>query len=104
MLFDDRIPPRLSEEMKKADAQNAAIDFLLDMMLECDVPAEQKAGLRILQTAKQLHKEISALVNEYADPTKKVPYETAKQVNEYLSLVRTGIMQFKETITHNEKN
>lgn len=94
----------MNEERKKAEAEKAACDFLLDMMLECDLPTERKAGLFVLKAAKQLHEEISTLVDEYADPAKEVPYETAKQVSEYLSLVRTGIVQFKETIAHNEKN
>ncbi len=87
----------MSEARKKAEAENAACDFLLDLMLESDMPEERKVGLHIMKAARNLHKAISNIVGEYADPTKEVPYETAKQVAEYLGLVHTGIMQFMET-------
>ena len=90
-------PPRMSEARKKAEAKNAACDFLLDLMLESDMPEERKVGLHIMKAARNLHEAISKIVGEYADPTKEVPYETAKQVAEYLGLVHTGIMQFMET-------
>lgn len=90
-------PPRMSEARKKAEAENAACDFLLDLMLESDMPEERKVGLHIMKAARNLHEAISNIVGEYADPTKEVPYETAKQVAEYLGLVHTGIMQFMET-------
>ena len=90
-------PPRMSEARKKAEAENAACDFLLDLMLESGMPEERKAGLHIMKAARNLHEAISNIVGEYADPTKEVPYETAKQVAEYLGLVHTGIMQFMET-------
>lgn len=85
----------MSEARKKAE--NAACDFLLDLMLESDMPEERKVGLHIMKAARNLHEAISNIVGEYADPTKEVPYETAKQVAEYLGLVHTGIMQFMET-------
>ncbi|WP_405761497.1 hypothetical protein [Anaerovibrio slackiae] len=87
----------MSEARKKAEAENAACDFLLDLMLESDMPEERKVGLHIMKAARNLHEAISNIVGEYADPTKEVPYETAKQVAEYLGLVHTGIMQFMET-------
>ncbi len=87
----------MSEARKKAEAKNAACDFLLDLMLESDMPEERKVGLHIMKAARNLHEAISNIVGEYADPTKEVPYETAKQVAEYLGLVHTGIMQFMET-------
>lgn len=87
----------MSEARKKAEAENAACDFLLDLMLESDMPEEHKVGLHIMKAARNLHEAISNIVGEYADPTKEVPYETAKQVAEYLGLVHTGIMQFMET-------
>ena len=90
-------PPRMSEARKKAEAENAVCDFLLDLMLESDMPEERKVGLHIMKAARNLHEAISNIVGEYADPTKEVPYETAKQVAEYLGLVHTGIMQFMET-------
>ncbi len=90
-------PPRMSEARKKAEAENAACDFLLDLMLESNMPEERKVGLHIMKAARNLHEAISNIVGEYADPTKEVPYETAKQVAEYLGLVHTGIMQFMET-------
>lgn len=90
-------PPRMSEARKKAEAENAACDFLLDLMLESDMPEERKVGLHIMKAARNLHEAISNIVGEYADPTKEVPYETAKQVAEYLGLVHTGVMQFMET-------
>lgn len=87
----------MSEARKKAEAENAACDFLLDLMLESDMPEERKVGLHIMKAARNLREAISNIVGEYADPTKEVPYETAKQVAEYLGLVHTGIMQFMET-------
>ena len=87
----------MSEARKKAEAKNAACDFLLDLILESDMPEERKVGLHIMKAARNLHEAISNIVGEYADPTKEVPYETAKQVAEYLGLVHTGIMQFMET-------
>ncbi len=87
----------MSEARKKAEAENAACDFLLDLMLESNMPEERKVGLHIMKAARNLHEAISNIVGEYADPTKEVPYETAKQVAEYLGLVHTGIMQFMET-------
>lgn len=87
----------MSEARKKAEAENAACDFLLDLMLESDMPEERKVGLHIMKAARNLHEAINNIVGEYADPTKEVPYETAKQVAEYLGLVHTGIMQFMET-------
>ena len=97
MRFNENIPPRMSEARKKIEAENAACDFLLDLMLESDMPEERKVGLHIMKAARNLHEAISNIVGEYADPTKEVPYETAKQVAEYLGLVHTGIMQFMET-------
>ena len=97
MRFNENIPPRMSEARKKAEAENAACDFLLDLMLESDMPEERKVGLHIMKAARNLHEAISNIVGEYADPTKEVPYETAKQVVEYLGLVHTCIMQFMET-------
>ena len=97
MRFNENIPPRMSEARKKAEAENAACDFLLDLMLESDMPKERKVGLHIMKAVRNLHEAISNIVGEYADPTKEVPYETAKQVAEYLGLVHTGIMQFMET-------
>lgn len=97
MRFNENIPPRMSEARKKAEAENAACDFMLDLMLEIDMPEELKVGLHIMKAARNLHEAISNIVGEYADPTKEVPYETAKQVAEYLGLVHTGIMQFMET-------
>lgn len=97
MRFNENTPPRMSEARKKAEAENAACDFLLDLMLESDMPEERKVGLHIMKAARNLHEAISNIVGEYADPTKEVPYETAKQVAEYLGLVHTGIMQFMET-------
>ena len=97
MRFNENIPPRMSEARKKAEAENAACDFLLDLMLESDMPEERKVGLHIMKAARNLHEAISNIVGEYADPTKEVPYETAKQVVEYLGLVHTGIKQFMET-------
>lgn len=87
----------MSEARKKAEAENAACDFLLDLMLESDMPEERKVGLHIVKAARNLHEAISNIVGEYADPTKEVPYETAKQAAEYLGLVHAGIMQFMET-------
>ena len=87
----------MSEARKKAEAENAACDFLLDLMLESDMPEERTVGLHLMKAARNLHEAISNIVGEYADPTKEVPYETAKQVAEYLGLVHTGIMQFMET-------
>lgn len=87
----------MSEARKKAEAENAACDFLLDLMLESDMPEERKVGLHIMKAARNLHEAISNIVGEFADPTKEVPYETAKQVAEYLGLVHTGIKQFMET-------
>ena len=97
MRFNENIPPRMSEARKKAEAENAVCDFLLDLMLESDMPEERKVGLHIMKAARNLQEAISNIVGEYADPTKEVPYETAKQVAEYLGLVHTGIMQFMET-------
>ena len=95
MRFNENIPHRMSEARKKAE--NATCDFLLDLMLESDMPEERKVGLHIIKAARNLYEAISNIVGEYADPTKEVPYETAKQVAEYLGLVHTGIMQFMET-------
>lgn len=98
MRFNENIPPRMSEACKKVEAETAACDFLLDLMLEGDMlPEERKGGLHIMKAVRNLHEATSNIVGEYADPTKEVPYETAKQVAEYLGLVHTGIMQFMET-------
>jgi len=96
MRFNENIPPRMSEAHKRAEAESAACDMLLELMLESDMPEERKVGLHIMKAARNLHEAISNIVGEYADPTKEVPYETAKQVAEYLGLVHTGIMQFME--------
>ena len=90
-------PPRMSEAHKRAEAESAACDMLLELMLESNMPEERKVGLHIMKAARELHAAIADVVNEYADPTKEVPYETAKQVVEYLGLVHTGIKQFMET-------
>lgn len=97
MLFNENIPPRMNEIRKKVEAESAACDLLLDLMLGSDMPAERKVGLQILKTARQLHDDINAVVNAYADPTKDVPYDKAKEALEYLGLVHIGIKQFMET-------
>lgn len=90
-------PPRMNEARKKAEAQSAACDLLLDLMLESNMPAERKVGLQIMKEARLLHDAIASVVNAYADPEKEVPYDKAKEALEYLGLVHIGINQFMET-------
>lgn len=74
--------------------------MLTDLLLEVDMPEEQKIGIKLCKAAKQTSHSIQTLMEKYANP--KLPdspelFETRQQVLEYLGLVNLGLKQFMET-------
>lgn len=101
-MFNSSIPPRKDKARIAAEASNVFADMLADLLIEADVPEEQKIGVRICKQAHQIHKAVSDIVERFADSERcgdaAEAFETRKQVLEYLSLVEVGLKQFMETI------
>ncbi len=99
-MFNSTPPRNLADKAKEAETLSSVADMLADLMLEADVPEEQKIGIRIIKAGKNVGQDIKAVIKRYADPTlPESPelFETCKQVLEYLGLVALGLKQFIET-------
>lgn len=68
------------------------------MMLEADIPEEDKTSLLILKETKDLNTHLHKMADLYAVPKSGATLEIKKQVLEYLRLVKVGIKQFEETL------
>lgn len=100
-MFNSSIPPRsFADKAKEAEALSSLGDMLTNLLLEADMPEEQKITVKLCKAAKQTSTAVHALMEKYANP--KLPdspelFETRKQVLEYLGLVELGLKQFMET-------
>ena len=104
-MFDFGVTPpmqdRLSKARAKSEAESAAIDLLMDALLQSDVPEERKIELRIARETKALTGKIHKSFLAFADP-KRDEAKTAelfpvrKEVLEYIRLVSAGIDSFLE--------
>lgn len=79
-------------------------DMLADMMLQSDMPEDEKISIRIIKQADIIHGKLNSLVERFANPKAGETYENKKQVLEYLGLVEVGVNQFIASIVPNETN
>ena len=86
------------EEMKaKKEANKMFRKMITDMILESDLPENQKATIRVLNKVSDVESVLDDMVVlKYATPGSEANTETLKKVLEYLELVEIGIKQFVE--------
>lgn len=99
MFFSEKQMKKSEEEVMKARLESDFMDFIIRQMLESDVlPEKDKLSLRVGQATKEVNLIIhDHILMRYAKPGEEADEETLKQVVEYLSLLKTGIMQFVES-------
>ena len=95
MFFNEKDRKKSEEEAMKAKLESDFLDFIMQQMLESDaLPEKDKLRLRVGQAVKEVGLIIKdQILERYAEADE----ETLKQVVEYLSLLKTGIMQFVES-------
>lgn len=100
-MFDKAIPPL--EEMKaRAEAKEAAMDMLMDLLISAPMPEEKKAELLLLREIKKTTNCITDAMGAYIGPSESLEdaqksYPVRKEAIEYLSLVRAGVQSFIDT-------
>lgn len=107
MFFNEKDRKKSEEEVMKAKLESDFVDFIMQQMLESDALSEkEKLSIRVGKATKEVSLIIKdQILERYATPRDAADEETLRQVVEYLSLLKTGIMQFvKSTPVKREEN
>lgn len=98
------LPPPADRSQLKAELElkNSLADMLANAMLESDMPEHKKVGVRLVQQAKAVRKQLNEIVTVYAAPNQdeekdKAMHLVRKEVYDFLEHIESEMTEFIST-------
>ena len=95
---------KLTEEKTKRECERAALEAMIDGVLESDVPEDMKADMRILKAHNSTKSAVTSLAEKVTlDFTGRYSVETKKRVSAYLTKVSEELRDFTASLDADEE-